>query len=349
MDVATITAVIPTYRRPAMLRRAIESVLGQTYPHIRVAVFDNASGDETASVVAELAARDSRVRYRCHPENLGAVRNFQAGMDAVDTDYFCLLSDDDLLLPGFFAHAMDRLRRQPGAGFFCGQTVRFNPDEGTHEARPTRDWQDGFYEAGQATFTMLRTMFTWTGVVFSTRIRELAGPFERIEICDLLFMGLAAARSPFVVSLVPCAVRTYWTGSALRHLTPDQIGRVYEVTAARLTGLASLPSGQADRIGSLLEAKLRRALGTRLRNGFLAGDRQAVERAGRLLEMHGGLGPGQRVRLALATSAGGDGLLLGGVRGLMRMQQALRRRRRVPRHKATLEDVVRLYSASLPS
>lgn len=349
MDVATITAVIPTYRRPAMLRRAIESVLGQTYAHIRVAVFDNASGDETASVVAELAARDSRVRYRCHPENLGAVRNFQAGMDAVDTDYFCLLSDDDLLLPGFFAHAMDRLRRQPSAGFFCGQTVRFNPDEGTHEARPTRDWQDGFYDAGRATLMMLRTMFTWTGVVFSTRMRELAGPFEPIEICDLLFMGKAAARSPFVVSLVPCAVRIYWTGSALRQLTIDQIALVYEVTAARLAGLPSLLDGESDRIGSLLDAKLRRALGARLRSGFLAGDQETVELAGRLLESRGDLGPGRRLRRALVRSARSNGFVMEAVRGLMRLQMAMRRRRRAPEHKATLEEVVRLYSARLPS
>ncbi len=50
-----ITTVIPTYRRPKLLRRAIESVLAQTYPHLKVTVFDNASGDETPEVVAELA------------------------------------------------------------------------------------------------------------------------------------------------------------------------------------------------------------------------------------------------------------------------------------------------------
>ena len=45
MSPPTVTAIIPTYRRPRLVRRAIESVLAQTYPHVRVLVCDNASGD----------------------------------------------------------------------------------------------------------------------------------------------------------------------------------------------------------------------------------------------------------------------------------------------------------------
>lgn len=48
-----ITTIIPTYRRPRLLRRAIRSVLNQTYPHFQVCVYDNASGDETATIVAD--------------------------------------------------------------------------------------------------------------------------------------------------------------------------------------------------------------------------------------------------------------------------------------------------------
>ncbi|RKX41747.1 MAG: glycosyltransferase family 2 protein, partial [Thermotogae bacterium] len=63
-----ITTIIPTYRRPKLLQRAIKSVLNQTYPHFQVCVYDNASGDETAEVVAEFAKKDPRVKYYCHPK-----------------------------------------------------------------------------------------------------------------------------------------------------------------------------------------------------------------------------------------------------------------------------------------
>lgn len=59
-------AIIPTYRRPQLLRRAIKSVLNQTYLYIRVCVYDNASNDETADIVANLEKEDPRVSYYCH-------------------------------------------------------------------------------------------------------------------------------------------------------------------------------------------------------------------------------------------------------------------------------------------
>lgn len=51
---AQITTVLPTYCRPALLRRAILSALGQKFSDIQVLVLDNASGDETEAVVREL-------------------------------------------------------------------------------------------------------------------------------------------------------------------------------------------------------------------------------------------------------------------------------------------------------
>ena len=49
----TITTVIPTYRRPELLQRAIRSVLDQSYPHFKICVYDNASNDRTPDVVKQ--------------------------------------------------------------------------------------------------------------------------------------------------------------------------------------------------------------------------------------------------------------------------------------------------------
>jgi glycosyltransferase involved in cell wall biosynthesis len=51
----SVTTIIATYHRPKLLRRAIKSVLAQTYPHFQVFVYHNASGDETATVMRKLA------------------------------------------------------------------------------------------------------------------------------------------------------------------------------------------------------------------------------------------------------------------------------------------------------
>src|SRR5512136_722492 len=94
-----ITTVIPTFRRPYLLRRAIQSVLNQTYPHFQVWVYDDASGDETASVVSAIAQRDRRVHYYCHPRNIGMIANFSYSIKSTPPPYFSMLCDDDLLLP----------------------------------------------------------------------------------------------------------------------------------------------------------------------------------------------------------------------------------------------------------
>jgi glycosyltransferase involved in cell wall biosynthesis len=149
-----ITTIIPTYRRPAMLRRAIKSVLDQTYPNFKVCVYDNASGDETAEVVAEFAREDTRVQYHCHKENIGAVKNFCYGLNEIDTPYYSILSDDDVLLPLFYETVMADFKKYPDAFFAITGTIRMDID-GTVLGVPILKWQPGFYEPPNGLYEML--------------------------------------------------------------------------------------------------------------------------------------------------------------------------------------------------
>ena len=110
-----ITTIIPTYRRPRLLERAIRSVLRQTYPNFEVHVYDNASGDKTRQIVNELSLQDSRVKYYCHEKNIGAGNNFQYALSKVDTRYFSFLSDDDYLLPDFYKATLSEFEKYPSA------------------------------------------------------------------------------------------------------------------------------------------------------------------------------------------------------------------------------------------
>lgn len=110
-----ITCVIPTYRRPRMLARAIKSVLNQSFSRLQVIVTDNASGDKTGEVVRRIQANDRRVIYHCQPRNMGMHANFAYGMSRVDTPFFSLLSDDDVLLPEFYETAYSEFQKYPQA------------------------------------------------------------------------------------------------------------------------------------------------------------------------------------------------------------------------------------------
>ena len=97
-----VTTIIPTFRRPILVRRAIISALSQTLSDLRVSVYDNGSDDETEATVRDLQSIDSRIDYYRHPSNIGALNNFNFGLSRVESDYFSFLSDDDFLLPDFY-------------------------------------------------------------------------------------------------------------------------------------------------------------------------------------------------------------------------------------------------------
>ena len=72
---------------------------------------DNASGDQTASVVKNLIASGANIRYHRYLTNIGMLENFQYGLKRVYTLFF--LCDDDIILPGFFEKALAGFEEHP--------------------------------------------------------------------------------------------------------------------------------------------------------------------------------------------------------------------------------------------
>lgn len=110
-----MTVAVPTHNRATLLRRCLESVLAQDFPAFEVIVLDNASEDETQSVVASLSAH-GRVAYERTDEVTGAIRNWNRAIDRNASPYLCVFCDDDLMLPGFLRHSVEALEACPTAG-----------------------------------------------------------------------------------------------------------------------------------------------------------------------------------------------------------------------------------------
>jgi glycosyltransferase involved in cell wall biosynthesis len=91
--VPTVSVVIPTYNRDAVVTRAIDSVLTQTYDDFEVVVVDDCSTDDTRAVVEEYD--DARIRYIRHDENQGACAARNTGIEHSDGRYVAFLDSDD--------------------------------------------------------------------------------------------------------------------------------------------------------------------------------------------------------------------------------------------------------------
>lgn len=193
-----ITTVIPTFKRPKYLRRAIESVLAQSFKDFKICVYDNASGDETEDIVKDYVRRDRRVFYFKNSQNIGPVKNMAQGMDAVDTSFCSILNDDDFLLPDFYESAIDAFKKYPQAGFVCAKTIMVDLINGKVQFR-NKDWMPGLYEPSNETiYKMYSSHFTQTAILLRRNISQSIGAFEASGD-DGLYMTIAAALYPFAV------------------------------------------------------------------------------------------------------------------------------------------------------
>lgn len=119
----TVSVIIPTYNRADVLPRAIDSALDQTVSDVEVIVVDDASTDETESVVT--AYDDPRVTYLAHETNQGGSAARNTGIEVATGDYIALLDSDDEWAPTKLEQQVDLLeqRSDEWVAAYCGTTI----------------------------------------------------------------------------------------------------------------------------------------------------------------------------------------------------------------------------------
>lgn len=90
-----ISVYIPTRNRANKLQRAIDSVLRQTYKNFEVIICDDASTDETESIIKELADKNAKIRYIRNKTPEGACSARNRGIFAAKGEFITGLDDDD--------------------------------------------------------------------------------------------------------------------------------------------------------------------------------------------------------------------------------------------------------------
>ena len=90
-----VTVAIPTFNRPLMLKACVTRLLAQVGPEVEILVCDDASVDETASVLA--AFSHPQLRVSRNPRNLGLFGNFNQCVALAAGEFVMVLSDDDLV------------------------------------------------------------------------------------------------------------------------------------------------------------------------------------------------------------------------------------------------------------
>jgi glycosyltransferase involved in cell wall biosynthesis len=111
VEAPTVSVILPTWNRLPLLRRAVDSVLAQTFRDFELIVADDGSTDGTRDYLE--AIEDPRVRpiWLEHHGDPTSARS--AGLRHVRGEWVAFLDSDDLWLPDKLALQLQRLAAHP--------------------------------------------------------------------------------------------------------------------------------------------------------------------------------------------------------------------------------------------
>jgi glycosyltransferase involved in cell wall biosynthesis len=91
-----VSVVMPTYNGSKCMKRAIESILAQTYTNFEFIIVDDGSTDDTAKIIHSY--NDKRIKY-IYQENKGPVFAYNNGFKEAKGDYIFIQDHDDFSFP----------------------------------------------------------------------------------------------------------------------------------------------------------------------------------------------------------------------------------------------------------
>lgn len=106
-----------TYNRASLLKDTLKSICEQNAKGFDLIVLDNASTDNTAAVVAQIAADypERNVKICTCEQNINATENSYRAKELASKEWLMLFHDDDIMHPDYIKNAMDLLAKTPNA------------------------------------------------------------------------------------------------------------------------------------------------------------------------------------------------------------------------------------------
>jgi glycosyltransferase involved in cell wall biosynthesis len=111
MQLPAIAVIMPVHNRANVVRRAIDSVLAQSFTDFELMVVDDGSKDGTADIVAQI--EDPRVRLIRVAVNGGSNAARNRGIAGSTAALLAFLDSDDVYLPGKLGWVVDLFARRP--------------------------------------------------------------------------------------------------------------------------------------------------------------------------------------------------------------------------------------------
>lgn len=178
-----ISCIITTHKRqPEILRRAIDSVLNQTYQNFELIVVNDYPEDkELEKHIQQLinSYDGSKVKYISHDKNRGACQARNTGINASNGEYIALLDDDDEWMSQKLEEQIILFTDRTIGLVYCDSIIKSDGKESIHHCVP-KAYKDNIIKAllytnfiGGNSFPLIRrSVFVECGM-YDTKMKAL--------------------------------------------------------------------------------------------------------------------------------------------------------------------------------
>lgn len=126
-----ITVVIPNYKTPNLIRRAVGGLL-RYYPHVRLLLIDNHSRDASTKYIKKVAGSKYNIKAVLNHVNVGHGAAMHQGVYLSETPLVCLIDSDCIFRRSGFLEGMASHFSDPKV-YAAGEVVRVDAGGNTRK------------------------------------------------------------------------------------------------------------------------------------------------------------------------------------------------------------------------
>ena len=174
--------VIPTCGRPLLLRRALQSVAGQTFTDFECVVVDDAGEPDAAETVHQL--NDKRFRVIRHQRNSGAAAAYNTGIRASRGELICILDDDDEYHDDFLEKTNSFFQEAPDDIGFVWTGIELTSDATDGEILLKKQIWPAKFNSPETAYIAATTIGNGFGLTMRRRCLDIIGLYnEDYRVC----------------------------------------------------------------------------------------------------------------------------------------------------------------------
>lgn len=161
--------IVPLYNKAPYVRRALDSIISQTYTDWELIIVDDGSTDNSATICEDFIKEASQTIHNTldiiHQPNSGVAATRNRGVKESKGEYVCFLDADDWWEPTFLEEMDKLINEYPDAGLYGTNYIYYKPGK-THVALKLEHGYMNYPEA----YLQSTAMPVWTGATCMPRM-----------------------------------------------------------------------------------------------------------------------------------------------------------------------------------